>query len=132
MLSSLSDTARKFNRAVQKEMVRLTPKRTGKTAREIEVLSIQKTGNAVRGMIRAPITLFWLEAGTKAHMVRPVRARALAWEVSGSTRTGIPLGRGLLQSGMVMAFSKGHVVGGVRPRFIFERALRSVLARFRA
>mgnify|MGYP005846761115 FL=1 len=131
ILNSLSDTAKRFNRHVQHEMKRLTPKRTGYTAENIHVLSVRREADGVRGTIEAPMTFLYLEVGTKAHRVEPRHARVLAWDISGTRRPGIPIGRALV-SGRSMAFSRGHMVGGVRPRYIFERAVKTVLAEFRA
>ncbi len=124
----LSVVAKQMAKFLTREMKRLTPKRTGETSESIEVLRVDRTADGVIAYVAGNRILGWLEGGTKAHMVRPVRARALAWPSTGRRRPGIE--RGIMMGDLVMAFSKGHMVSGIRPLRIFARAVRT-LARYR-
>jgi len=70
------------------------------------------------GPQRVPIAEF-IERGTRAHFVKPVHAKALSWRTRGrgpvsAFRAGPVLARGNF------AFSKGHMVRGIRARYIFR------------
>ena len=123
----MSVLAKQMARFLTKEMKRLTPKRTGETAESIDVVRVNRIPEGVVAYVNANRVFGWLEGGTKAHWVRPVRAKALAWVDTGGRRPGVVAGT--MTGDFNMAFSKGHQVSGIRPLQIFARAVKT-LARY--
>lgn len=82
----------------------LTPQQTGETARSWEVFHSGVWEMFITNA-NEPVATF-LSEGTLAHWVEPVVAKALHWVEGG-----------------ISFFSKGHMVTGITPMFIEERAL---------
>ena len=101
-----------WGKLIEEEAKRLAPVKTGKlrdeinsfllvhTAEEITV----KISTAAVGSEGSPIP-FYLEYGTQAHWVAPVKAKSLHWVVNGEHH-----------------FSKGHMVSGIKAQYFMFRA----------
>ncbi len=80
----------------------------------------QETGNV-------PLWAFF-EYGTKRHFIAPKKAKALRWEVGGTTGSQSQTLTQALSSNAnpdsVYAFSKGHFVSGIKPRKVLYWTLK--------
>ena len=61
------------------------------------------------------------DQGTRPHMIRPVNAKALHWEGTGTFYAG-----GLYHSHGYGGFSKGHMVGGIQGRHFVDRSFEQL------
>ena len=101
-----------WGKLIEEEAKRIAPVKTGKlrdeinsfllahTAKEITV----KVSTASQGSEGSPIP-YYLEYGTTAHWIAPVKAKSLHWVVNGEH-----------------CFSKGHMVSGIKAHFFMFRA----------
>ena len=64
------------------------------------------------------------DQGTKAHMIKPVKAKALHWTGTGSFYAG-----GLMHSHGYGGFSKGHIVGGIQGRHFVDKSFEQLKPR---
>jgi hypothetical protein len=87
-----------------KVLVMSTPIRSGKLRNSIRVNKAVR-GNSVGFTVTALSYFFYLDQGTKEHMVRPRKKKALHWVESDQDY-----------------FSKGHMVSGIKGMHLLSKA----------
>ncbi len=88
----------------------------GHLMRSIRAAVHKSDGKITEASVGTPVEYMpYLEGGTQAHMVRPTRAKALSWRIQGGASAS------KAKKWIGRAFSKGHMVSGIRAWGVFAQ-----------
>jgi len=77
---AFKDVGKRWGDRAAGKMRPAVPVRTGRLRRSFRVRASQR-----KSQVRAHYSAFFIDAGTKAHVIRPKSARTLAWQDGGRT-----------------------------------------------